>query len=208
MTDITNSTISRRRALQAGVGAGVGLVAWSGASITSMGGTPAYAAACTNFTLNFSVTDMSTNQSSGCATFTYNNSPPLDVKVKDYEFNVPNGGNFACADAPACYSFEFPSDETCTITIRVHRNHYADTTVIFGATTTATGGGGLLNFCLPAGGGPAPTYGTQVPAGAFSPAFLGDNVSPTFWSVFVQCIKTSQAGCLTSTTTSTTAAAN
>jgi len=195
-TSSDHSGISRRRALQAGVAGGVGLIAWSGASITSLGGTPAYAAGCTNFTLNFSVTDMSTNQSSGCATFTYNNSPPLDVKVKNYEFNVPNGGNFACADAPACFSFTHPADETCTITIRVHRNHYADTTVIFGATTTSTSGTTPTPFCLPAGGGTSPAYSTQDPSGHFNAAFLGDNVSPTFWSVFVQCVKTSQAGCL------------
>jgi len=40
---------SRRNALKAGVAAGVGVAAWSGATITSLGGTPAYAAtaACT-----------------------------------------------------------------------------------------------------------------------------------------------------------------
>jgi len=37
---------SRRNALKAGVAAGVGVAAWSGASITSLGGTPAYAVAC------------------------------------------------------------------------------------------------------------------------------------------------------------------
>ena len=204
MTDTTASEdagISRRRALQAGVAGGVGLVAWSGASITSLGGTPAYAAGCTNFTLNFSVTDMSTNQSEGCNTFTYNNSPPLSVKVDNYEFNVPNGGNFACADTPACFTFTHPADETCTITIRVHRNHFADSTVIFGATTVSTSGSTPQNFCLPAGSG-TPPHGTQTPNGQFTAAFLGDNVSPTFWSVFVQCVKTNQAGCLTSTTAS------
>jgi len=40
-------TTSRRRALKIGVGAGIGLAAWSGGSITSLGGTPAYAAGCT-----------------------------------------------------------------------------------------------------------------------------------------------------------------
>ena len=39
--------LSRRTALKAGVAAGVGAVAWSGMSITSLGGTPAYAAGCT-----------------------------------------------------------------------------------------------------------------------------------------------------------------
>jgi hypothetical protein len=41
--------LSRRNALKAGVAAGVGVAAWSGATITSFGGTPAYAtqAGCT-----------------------------------------------------------------------------------------------------------------------------------------------------------------
>jgi hypothetical protein len=42
-----SSGINRRAALKAGVAAGVGIAAWSGASITSLGGTPAYAQGCT-----------------------------------------------------------------------------------------------------------------------------------------------------------------
>jgi hypothetical protein len=44
-----SSGLSRRNALKAGVAVGVGAAAWSGASITSLGGTPAYAttAGCT-----------------------------------------------------------------------------------------------------------------------------------------------------------------
>ena len=38
---------SRRAALRAGVGVGVGLIASSGPKITSLGGTPAYAVGCT-----------------------------------------------------------------------------------------------------------------------------------------------------------------
>jgi hypothetical protein len=41
------SGTSRRTALKAGVAAGVGVVAWSVPSITSIGGTPVYAAGCT-----------------------------------------------------------------------------------------------------------------------------------------------------------------
>lgn len=43
----TPGRTSRRRALKIGVGAGVGVAAWSGGSITSLGGTPAYASGCT-----------------------------------------------------------------------------------------------------------------------------------------------------------------
>ena len=47
---------SRRAALKAGVGVGVGLIAWSGPTITSLGGTPAYAAGCT-FVQQFTLAD-------------------------------------------------------------------------------------------------------------------------------------------------------
>lgn len=204
--EFNEAGLSRRRALQAGVGAGIGLVAWSGATITSMGGTPAYAEACTNFTLNLAFVDMSTNQSSGCASFSYNNSPPIQVKApgngpNPYGWTVPGGGNFKCADTPGCYQLTFPANETCKVEVKVHRNHYAESTVIIGATTSNSAAGGTLNFCLPSGSG-GPTYGTQDPPTGFRSAFLGDNVSPTFWSVWIQCVKTTQAGCLTSTTTS------
>lgn len=38
---------ARRKVLKAGVAVGVGVVAWSGPTISSIGGTPAYAAVCT-----------------------------------------------------------------------------------------------------------------------------------------------------------------
>ncbi len=58
---------SRRTALKAGVATGVGLVAWSSPSITSLGGTPAYALGCT-FVQVFSLTGgcRNTTQQSGC----------------------------------------------------------------------------------------------------------------------------------------------
>lgn len=42
-----DSSTTRRNALKAGVGFGVGVAAWSAPSITSLGGTPVYAAGCT-----------------------------------------------------------------------------------------------------------------------------------------------------------------
>jgi hypothetical protein len=57
-----SSGFSRRNALKAGVALGVGAAAWSGASITSLGGTPAYATGCT-FAVQFDlVTCRNTDQ--------------------------------------------------------------------------------------------------------------------------------------------------
>jgi hypothetical protein len=62
---------SRRNALKAGVAAGVGVAAWSGATITSLGGTPAYAVGCT-FVVKLDLSDgcRNTDNASGCT------SPP------------------------------------------------------------------------------------------------------------------------------------
>lgn len=57
---------SRRTALKLGVGAGVGAVAWSGASITSLGGTPAYAQGCT-FAVQVNVTGCRNTNQAQCS---------------------------------------------------------------------------------------------------------------------------------------------
>jgi hypothetical protein len=62
MSDTASNGFSRRNALKAGVAVGVGATAWSGATITSLGGTPAYAAGCT-FAVQFDlVTCRNTDQ--------------------------------------------------------------------------------------------------------------------------------------------------
>jgi hypothetical protein len=64
-----SGSFSRRNALKAGVAVGVGAVAWSGATITSLGGTPAFAVAgCTGvITIDLSGGCQNTDQSSGCS---------------------------------------------------------------------------------------------------------------------------------------------
>src|SRR6476469_7852214 len=60
-----NAGFSRRNALKAGVATGVGVAAWSGVTITSLGGTPAYAAACTN-ALVFTLADCRNTDQGKC----------------------------------------------------------------------------------------------------------------------------------------------
>ena len=47
LSPIRSPGINRRNLLKGAAAAGVGVVAWSSPSITSIGGTPAYAAVCT-----------------------------------------------------------------------------------------------------------------------------------------------------------------
>ena len=60
------SRLSRRTALKAAIGVGVGAVAWSGPTITSMAGTPAYATACTFAVEFFLANDRNTDQANEC----------------------------------------------------------------------------------------------------------------------------------------------
>jgi len=171
----SGSRISRRNALKAGVGVGVGVVAWTGPTITAFGATPAYAQGCTGFTLNVAFTDLSTNQSSGCGTFSYNNSPNLNNKLPDpYDTGIPGGGNFHCADTEACYTFTFPADEYCQIEIKVAENGQGLTGPYYGE-TSKEGSGGSLEFCLPS----APFANTVSGA----PYTVNPN---TRWNVFLQ----------------------
>lgn len=109
-------TTSRRTALKMGVGAGVGLAAWSGVTITSLGGTPAYAAGCTFVTeIDLSGGCRNTDQASG-AQFGYHtlkseNLPDGYGLVN----NIPEGT--AC-NAGWTTQFTFPAGITCTVTIQ------------------------------------------------------------------------------------------
>ncbi len=82
--------VSRRAALRAGAAAGIGVAAWSGASITSLGGTPAYAVGCT-FVIRITLEGCRNTDQGNCAgNFRYH---PLTSDVTGYTLsnNVPNG---------------------------------------------------------------------------------------------------------------------
>jgi hypothetical protein len=192
MTDITDSTISRRRALQAGVAAGVGAIAWTGPTITSMGGTPAYAAGCTGFTVNEFAENRNTNQG-GCANknFRYQD---------DSGITLPAGytWDWTTLECPGnTVNFDYPDGITCSVDIYLYRS---------------TGGAGqylqyysLYTYDLPDSGGSFVLPNAEINANSVlvppPPENVptntgGDNFSNTRFAVRVQCIKTSQKDCL------------
>lgn len=67
-TDASGSGIDRRNLLKGAVAAGVGVAAWSAPSITSLGGTPVYAANCTGPVLTYFLGER--NTSCDCTTGT------------------------------------------------------------------------------------------------------------------------------------------
>lgn len=64
--ELNDRAASRRHALKVGVGLGVGAIAWTGPTITSVGATPGYAAGCTFAVERVLSDDRNTDQSDGC----------------------------------------------------------------------------------------------------------------------------------------------
>ena len=110
---------SRRSALKIGLGAGVGVAAWSGATITSLGGTPAYASGCTFIIkLDLSGGCRNTDQASG-AEFGYHELKSTGLPT-GYSLTTNISEGTAC-NAPLAQRtpvLTFPAGITCKVTVR------------------------------------------------------------------------------------------
>jgi hypothetical protein len=116
IADNASNGFSRRNALKAGVAAGVGVAAWSGATITSLGGTPAYAVGCTGAVI-IDLLDPScrnTDNASGCmfGYHTLKSGLPTGYGIVN---NIPEGT--ACCDDHVS-QFTFPSGMTCQVVLQ------------------------------------------------------------------------------------------
>ena len=108
-------SISRRTALKAGVAGGVGLAAWSGATITSLGGTPAYALSSTQI-INLDITAGCRNiDNSSTALWRYHPvSPSLPSGFTIT--TISNGTDCGVTNAVLTWDSSHPN-LTCTLTI-------------------------------------------------------------------------------------------
>lgn len=120
-TEMSSSSLGRRAALKAGVGAGVGLIAWSGPTITSLGGTPAYAIGCT-FVVNIDLSE-------GCRNTTQANPDPYSYQPINLQPNVDGyvvastlGNNDSCASG-AVATVTPPSGIECQAVISFATNN-------------------------------------------------------------------------------------
>lgn len=169
---------SRRQALKAGIGVGVGLVAWSGPTITSMGGTPAYAATCTNFTVNQSVIDRNTTQAAPClaagGSLTYQ---PISLAL-GAGYSLILFTSARCNDTRYNTQLIFPAGQTCQVEIRVNANG-----------NFATGPYNANLTFGPSAVSPIPVY---VPSAA---DYLGPVIPNARWSVRVQCVPSEASSC-------------
>jgi hypothetical protein len=84
-----------------------------------MGGTPAYAYACTNFTFNRFVSNRNTNQGNdqGCVNFTYQDDPGITLPA-GWTWNW--GGN-QCPGTSISLS-GYPADVKCTVNVWLYRS--------------------------------------------------------------------------------------
>lgn len=122
------SRLSRRNALRAAVGVGVGAVAWSGPQITSFGATPAYAVGCTFAVEFFLERDRNTDQSNECQpgfgfhvfNLNHTNETPKGPLPPDFNIspNVPSPRRCNFTRYPMVMTF--PSNLECNVSIRVH----------------------------------------------------------------------------------------
>lgn len=116
---------SRRAALKAGIGAGVGLAAWSGPTITSLGGTPAYAAGCT-FVVEIDLSGGCRNTDQGnCASGfpLYSYHTLKDTGLPTGFALINNVGEGTCCTEEHTVTLTWPEEEglTCGATIRLAR---------------------------------------------------------------------------------------
>jgi len=111
----TRSGVSRRAALKAGVGVGVGVAAWTGPTITSFGATPAYAAGCT-FVVNIELQGCRNTDQRSCADFGYHTLKDTGLPT-GYSLlnNVPEG---TCCTENFTPVLHFPDGIECAVSIK------------------------------------------------------------------------------------------
>jgi hypothetical protein len=111
------SGLSRRNALKAGVAVGVGAAAWSGVSITSLGGTPAYAAGCTG-ARTFTLTNCDSADSRSGTQFAYQGMQATG-DANFFISDPPPSTGTNCQDFAALNTaFVFPAGFECRIVVR------------------------------------------------------------------------------------------
>lgn len=115
--EATKGGLTRRNALKAGVAVGVGAAAWSGVSITSLGGTPAYAAGCTGFE-TFALNKCDSTDSSSSAQFRYQGMQATGDPDFFVQNPPPSTGTDCDKFAALNVEFVFPAGYECRIVTR------------------------------------------------------------------------------------------
>lgn len=172
---VEDGGVDRRKLLKGAVAAGVGVVAWSSPSISSLGGTPAYAAVCTGGSTKWFIgsrnTDCGGCQSGGTSYVRYKQLqgdcgsetflPPADIKKVPTVWTPPGSNRTVTmnwTDSGNC-SPEIGGDARVTISAPLDPN--ADTLeycvirieITTGQCGNVTGSRALVTDSVPLGGG-------------------------------------------------------
>jgi hypothetical protein len=191
VSDVSTSRFTRRNALKAGVAAGVGVAAWSGATITSMGGTPAFATpGCTGIIhIDLSGGCRNTDQASTCnpGTFRFHtlNTPPSGFMLTN------NPGEGTCCDVVQA-NMPVLSWTTKNLTCTTHVELW-----INGLSACANRSGTLIQNAVQTEVG-GPTGGSvTIDMGCFTYINGNSAPSPSFWTIYANCASNgAPSGCL------------
>jgi len=117
---------SRRAALKASIAVGVGAVAWSGASITSLGGTPAYAVTVSGITkIDLNAGCRNTDKASNCAVGQLFRYHTLNAAALPPGFCLANNpGEGTCCGAAVAPELRWDTKVTGTLTCEIVIDSY------------------------------------------------------------------------------------
>lgn len=144
------SGVDRRRLLKGAVAAGVGVAAWGTPSISSLGGTPVYAAVCTQPVNVFGVNVRNTD-CGGCPTTirykdfstsqcTISNPFPFATSLKDNSAcNVNPKPAGSCPPNAHVSVAGTPAGQTCKVRVTVQQNNCAGTAILVAFSTSFSG---------------------------------------------------------------------
>lgn len=153
MTDnSSDKSVGRRGVLKGAVAAGVGVAAWSTPSITSIGGTPVYAAACTSPVFYYEAGSRNTD-CGGCTG---------SIRYKQWDTSQCSGTPFpgtatlttstggAPPQAGLCPPNAYvtvtgaPASQYCVVRVAVYLGNCSGTFITGGSTPPFSGGGGTV----------------------------------------------------------------
>lgn len=140
-TDETGTGVGRRRLLKGAAAAGVGVAAWGVPSISSLGGTPVYAAVCTNPVTVFGVNVRNTDCGGCPGTIRYkdfstnqcviNNPFPFATALKnDSGCNTNPNPSGSCPPNAHVSVAGTPAGQTCKVRVTVQQNNCAGTAIL------------------------------------------------------------------------------
>jgi hypothetical protein len=184
----SSSGTSRRTALKLGLGAGVGLAAWSGPTITSLGGTPAYALACT-FATSYDLTGCRNTAQANCSndgsTIAYLPFDLDEINSVDGYFADDNMTNSIYCNGVTAPTVEltYPAGVSCEIAIYISET--PDKCIEAGWVLPP-----ITTGLQPAGDSPG-----YIELGLPTASETGPLKANTFYNVTINCVSTGDEAC-------------